>query len=99
MMIKNSIETPGRLYEYMGSAKPLLLMLPDGALKQIGREYKASFMSNPKDVNSIVKHLNNIYHLWRENKLPVPDAEYINTYNRYNLTELLAKELSFATMD
>ena len=63
MMIKNEIETPGRFYEYIGAAKPLLLMLPDGAIKQIGKDYKASFISNPKDIATIVRNINTIYHL------------------------------------
>ena len=63
MMIRNNIETPGRFYEYIGAGKPMLLMLPDGALKNIGKEYDASFISNPKDVDLITKHLKEIYNL------------------------------------
>jgi hypothetical protein len=61
MMIKNNIETPGRFYEYIGAAKPLLLMIPDGALKQIAEEYNASFVSKPKDIKTIIAHISNIY--------------------------------------
>lgn len=63
MMIYNSIETPGRLFEYIGSGKPLLLLLPDGALKQIGLEYKASFISSPTNVVDITQNLHKIYNL------------------------------------
>jgi len=63
MMINNPIETPGRFYEYIGTGKPLLLMIPDSSLKQIATDYKASFISAPKDIGTIIRNLNTIYHL------------------------------------
>ena len=96
LMMTNNIETPGKFFEYIGSKKPLLFMGPDGALKQIAEEYKASFITAPKNINSIVEKINTIYSLWENNNLPVPTNKFVNQYDREHLTSLLAKEMSFA---
>lgn len=97
LMMTNNIETPGKFFEYIGSKKPLLLMIPDGALKQIGTAYNASFITAPKNVNQIVEKIQNIYLLWEQGKLPIPSDDFVNQFDRKYLTSLLAKEMAFAT--
>lgn len=52
-MLNNDIETPGKFYEYIGAAKPILLCMPSGELRQIGRDYKACFATEPKDAAGV----------------------------------------------
>jgi glycosyltransferase involved in cell wall biosynthesis len=96
LMLTNNIETPGKFFEYIGSKKPLLIMMHDGALKQISEEYKASFITEPKNINAITENIQNIYSLWEHNKLPKPTDEFIAQFDRKYLASLLAKEMSFA---
>src|ERR1035438_8133920 len=44
---------PGKLYEYMGSLKPIIACVPDGAAKIAATEYGASFITEPDDINQI----------------------------------------------
>ena len=95
LMLTNNIETPGKFFEYIGSKKPLLLMLPDSGLKQIGKEYQASFITPPKDINKITEQLQTIYSLWEKNKLPVPADDFVRQFDRKHLTSILAREMAF----
>ena len=97
LMLNNNIETPGKFFEYIGTKKPLLLMLPDCAIKQIAEDYQASFIAPPKDINKIAEKLQTIYSLWEQRKLPIADDEYIKQFDRKHLTSILAREMAFVS--
>lgn len=82
---------PGKLYEYVGSGKPIFGCVPEGAAKQALQEYGASFICNPDDVEGIKSKLYEIYELFKNNKLPTASQEIINKYRRDLLTETLVK--------
>jgi glycosyltransferase involved in cell wall biosynthesis len=84
--------TPGKLYEYFGSKKPIFVNFPEGAAKQEAIKYGASFVTHPEDVNEIKNDLIDIINLFNNNKLPVPSDEFVNQFNRVYLTELLSLE-------
>ena len=84
--------TPGKLYEYFGSKKPVFVNFPEGAAKQEAIKYEASFVTSPDDVDEIKNTLTNIINLFSNNELPAPSDEFVNQFNRVNLTELLSKE-------
>ena len=98
MMVGNgkSSETisSGKLYEYFGIRKPIITCLPDGALKLAANEYKASFITEPDNVNQIKDTLIQVYNLYKEGNLPVPDEKYVESFRRDLLTEQLAKQLN-----
>lgn len=85
----------GKLFEYFGARKPIIACLPDGALKTLAIEYKASFISEPDDVQKIKENIINVYNLYRMNQLPEPNQEFVEKYRRDYLTELLTKEFQF----
>ncbi len=85
----------GKLYEYFGTRKPILACVPDGALKNSLLEYKASFFTEPDDIEGIKNMILNIYELYNKNQFPVPDEEFIEKHRRDNLTEELTKQFSF----
>ena len=85
----------GKLYEYFGTRKPILVSVPDGALKTAAEDYKASFITNPEDIPNIKKQIIKIYELYKSNELPVPDEDFIEKHRRDFLTEQLTKQFQF----
>ena len=90
-----SAVTPGKLYEYFGSRKPIFATIPDGASKLDAERYGASFITEPDDSEGIKDMLIHIHSIYEKNNLPVPDEEFVITHNRKFLTESLTKEFQF----
>ncbi len=86
-----------KLYEYFGSRKPILVSVPDGALRKDAERYGAAWITEPKDVRAIVQCISEMYDLWKKGALPVPDEEFVSGFNRRDLTGQLARELAMAT--
>ena len=84
----------GKLYEYFGTLKPIIACLPEGALKRAAEEYKASFITEPDDIEEIKNLFIKIYNLYVENKLPLPDTEFVEKHRRDFLTEQLVKQFN-----
>ena len=87
--------TPGKLFEYFGSRKPVLATLPEGVAKIAAEKYGASFITPPDDIKAIKKALIEIDKRFRAGTLPVPDEKFIEEHNRFALTEKLTKEFQF----
>lgn len=87
--------TPGKLFEYFGTKKPILGCLPEGVSKKALQEYGAGFFTKPDDVEEIKKQIINIYNLYVNNKLPKPNFQYVDNHNRIKLTEKLTKIFQF----
>lgn len=84
----------GKLFEYIGSRKPILGLVPDGVAKTTILESGAGRVVAPDDVNGIRKAIAEYYELWEKNQLPEIDAEFAQSFDRVKLTGDLAKELS-----
>ena len=84
----------GKLYEYFGTHKPIIACLPEGSLKLAASEYKAAFITEPDNVNQIKDTIVQVYNLYKEGKLPIPDEEYVESFRRDLLTEQLAKQMN-----
>ncbi len=92
-MLKDTVRSPGKLYEYFGARKTLLVCSPDGIIRKTAMESEVAFTTDPKDVNSIENALENLYALWKSGKLPVPHESFVEQFNRKLLTGDLAREL------
>lgn len=97
MYLDDTVRSPGKLYEYIGARKPLLMCVPEGEMRRAALETKAAIATNPKDIDLIEKAISTYYNLWLEKKLPIPDETYALKYDRRHLTGSLAKELSLIT--
>ena len=84
----------GKLYEYFGTRKPIIACLPDGALKVAAAEYKASFITEPDNVEQIKNTILEAYNLFKAGKLPIPDENFVEGFRRDLLTEQLAKQMN-----
>lgn len=85
---------PGKVYEYIGTKKPILACVPDGAAKIALKEYPASFICDPENINQIKETIIKIYELYKRNKLPKVDDEFLVKYRRDYLTEQLTKQFN-----
>ncbi len=87
----------GKLYEYFGTRKPLLVSVPNGALRKDAERYGAAWITEPQDVEAITQCLSEMYDAWRSGSLPRPDEAVVQGFDRHQLTGLLAKQLAMAT--
>lgn len=85
----------GKLFEYIGSRKPIFAMVPEGASRTTSIEYDASFICYPDDVEEIKNKLIEIHSRYKQNRLPKPDEEFVLKHNRRILTERLTKQFQF----
>lgn len=79
-----------KTYEYMATLKPILALIPEGDTKETLKPYKASFIVNPVDEKAIQDEILNIFELWSNDSLPVPDTNYVMKFDRKSLTSELA---------
>lgn len=87
--------SPGKLYEYFGTGKPILGCLPDGTAKTSLKEYGAAFITSPDDIIEIKETLIRIHQLFISDKLPKPNQEIVQKYDRMVLTDHLTKIFQF----
>jgi glycosyltransferase involved in cell wall biosynthesis len=97
LMQNDNVRSPGKLYEYFGAAKPMLICVPDGIIRRTALESKVAIATDPKDVNAIEAAIESLYKMWKSRTLPTPRPDFIEQYNRKLLTASLAKELSTAS--
>jgi glycosyltransferase involved in cell wall biosynthesis len=85
----------GKLFEYIGTRKPILATIPEGASKIAAESYKASFITNPDNINELKSVLVNIFELYHKKQLPIPDEEFILDHDRNYLTKKLVNNFQF----
>ncbi len=96
LMQKDNFRTPGKLFEYLGSRKPILISIPDGALRKLALESESAVATDPDDIKQIKQAINKLYYWWKNNSLPKPKEEFVVQFDRSKLTADLAKELSIS---
>lgn len=85
----------GKLAEYFGSRKPILGCVVEGADKTALKEYGASFITEPDDIQEIYNTLIKVHQLYSQKSLPVPNEEFVIKHDRIKLTEELTKAFQF----
>ncbi|MCY4170488.1 MAG: glycosyltransferase [Bacteroidetes bacterium] len=86
----NGIST-GKLFEYIGTRKPILALVPDGAARDTLVRYGATYLANPTCIDSIIQAFNDIKTDWLNQNLPTPDESFASMFNRHRLTETLTQ--------
>ncbi len=84
----------GKLFEYIGSRKPILGLVPDGVAKSTILESGAGKVAAPDDVAGIKSNIAEYFALWEQDRLPEIDQEFAKGFDRVKLAGDLAKELS-----
>ncbi len=96
LMLNDTVRTPGKLYEYFGSGKPILACIPDGSMKQLTKECGVAITTMPKDSDAIEQAIQSFYELWKTKNLPKPELAFTEKFNRKLLTFELSREISLA---
>lgn len=81
----------GKLFEYVGSRKPILGLVHESMASSLLESYGAGFWASPTAIESIRDRLFEIVDLWDQNKLPAPNEYFVDQFNRKILTEKLAQ--------
>jgi glycosyltransferase involved in cell wall biosynthesis len=84
-----------KLFEYIGSRKPILGCVVDGTAKTALHEYGASFITDPYDIQEIKDTIIHIHELFSKKKLPKPNEDFVLKHDRIVLTQQLTKLFQF----
>ncbi|MBI5216299.1 MAG: glycosyltransferase [Ignavibacteriae bacterium] len=95
LTVNNDRQSPGKLYEYIGARKPVLACVPDGFIRQTLQETGASIFAKPDNVEEIAQAILKFYQLYEQKKLPKPNEEIVQKYDRVKLTEELSRMFGF----
>ncbi|MEW6195908.1 MAG: glycosyltransferase [Bacteroidota bacterium] len=103
MMIGNTNNadtiSTSKLFEYFGARKPILGCVPDGAAKTSLKEYNASFITSPDNLDEIKNVLIEIHSAFVNKKMPTPNEEFVKKHDRVALTEQLITHFQFYLRD
>ena len=84
----------GKLYEYFGTQKPLLVSVPEGALRKDAERYGASWITEPHDVDAIASAISDMYDRWEAKRTVLPEQSFVKSFDRRVLTGELARVLA-----
>ncbi len=82
-----------KLYEYMGSRKPILGLVPEGAARETLQEYGCAVTAPPEDVEGISRAIEQVMAWSREDTAPQVDEKFVDQFDRRTLAGRLAKEI------
>jgi glycosyltransferase involved in cell wall biosynthesis len=91
-VIDNDYQTPGKLYEYFGSRKPLIASVVDGYTKQIIKESGAAICVPLKDIAAHEHAILEQFKRFEHKKLERVQEAFAAKFNRLTLTAELAKQ-------
>lgn len=92
LVLDNEVQSPGKLYEYIGARKPLLASVVEGNIKQLIQESGAGVVLPPGDVPAHEKALRDLFQSFERNELKQIDHQFAQRYSRRLLTGELAKQ-------
>ena len=89
----------GKLYEYMGTLKPILALIPNGTARRALKPYKAARICDPDDVLGTTEAMHTLYQEWLQDALPQGDKAYTLRFDRKYLAEEVASMLDKAVAE
>lgn len=81
----------GKLFEYIGSQKPILGLVHESEASKLLKNYGAGFWAPPTSLTEIKERLSEIFKLWEKKELPNSNTDFVNQFDRKKLTEKLAQ--------
>lgn len=90
---------PGKVYEYLGTYKPLLVVAPEqGAIADLIQETGAGLIAHQSNIKKIADNFYQLFELWKSNSfLNTINVQSINGYERKESTRKLADLLNKIT--
>lgn len=89
-----SLFIPGKVFEYLGSGRPILSISPEGELAELIRNNTAGRVVNPRDIDGISKAIELFYEEFVSGNVFKEKRENIEEYNAKNLTFKLSEQLN-----
>lgn len=81
----------GKLFEYMGSGKPILgLIYEGGEEERLLKRYGASYIASPAEPGQAADRIEKLYKDWKSGNLPESDRSWVTRFDRFELTRQLA---------
>ncbi|MCC5934820.1 MAG: glycosyltransferase [Balneolales bacterium] len=74
--------TPGKVFEYIGSGKPVLAYLPEGVTADLLRSYGAAYICGMNEAIEQAKALEKMYRDWEGNTLPRAESAFKQQFSR-----------------
>jgi glycosyltransferase involved in cell wall biosynthesis len=97
LMMENDVQSPGKVYEYIGARKPILANIPEGFVKQTIQEFEGNIVLPPKDVDETAAAIKRMYDRFEKNETNNTSNDIVERYNRINLANELANIFGFLT--
>ncbi|HVN49148.1 MAG TPA: glycosyltransferase family 4 protein [Bacteroidota bacterium] len=94
-VLDNDYQTPGKLYEYFATRRPILASVVDGYTKQLLNESGVAQCVPLKDVRAHEQALLELFKKFEARKLERTSQEFLNKFNRFTLTGDLARIFEF----
>jgi len=91
----DQVVSPVRLSEYMGTRKPILACVPDGAAKQLLRGYDAVRICDPDEPEQIANLIIEYYELYEKGFMPSANEEVVKKFDVEQLTAQLVRYFEF----
>lgn len=82
-----------KLFEYFGTRKPILGLVPRGAAREALTEYGAAEIVEPDSVPEISAAIERLYDAWENGELPAPAETMVERFDRRGLTDRLQQLL------
>ncbi|MBR9979164.1 MAG: hypothetical protein KFH87_13855 [Bacteroidetes bacterium] len=82
---------PGKVYEYIGSGKPIITLAPEGAVTDVVENTASGLCARSGDIGSIADIFFDFYHQWEQGVLgTAQDRSAVGQYERREVTRRLA---------
>lgn len=89
------VVSPVRLAEYFGSRKPILAAVPDGAAKQLLKDYDAVRICQPDEPAEIAALIIEYYELYLNRMMPIANEEHVRKFSIDKMTNQLVRYFEF----
>jgi glycosyltransferase involved in cell wall biosynthesis len=96
MTMSDDISAPGKLYEYIGTGKPIIGLVPKRSqAERMLEEYGAGMAVQPDDVKGLTELIIKLYHSWQRDALPSKiDPAFVKSFDRRELTREMSRQLA-----
>jgi len=74
--------TPGKLFEYLGTLKPILGMTDKGQAYDLLTQYEASYFADPDQPESVATAVEQAFDHWKRKQMPVGNRQFIQQFDR-----------------
>lgn len=85
--------TPGKVFEYMGSLKPILAYIPDGVTRELLGRYGAAECVGISDIEKGADRIERFFELWKRDGLPAGGQDFVEQFERYQTAKKLSEIL------